>query len=76
MTASDDKNVPKSLQDRQRDRVVALQDNEEFELTEWEENFLRSLKAQLTKPDRELSEKQLSIVEKLEGYVINGRPSR
>lgn len=64
------------LWERQNLRVNNLIENEEFELTEWESKFLSSCHAQQINNQRELSEKQLAIVEKLEGYVINGRPAR
>ena len=73
MTASE----PKSLHDRQHDRVLDILANEEIELTEWETNFCRSLDTQLLRwQHRDLSDKQLAIVEKLEGYIINGRPNK
>lgn len=68
--------VPKSLHERQSDRVDAIMENEVLELTEWEETFCRSLQNQLLRwQHKDLSDKQMAIVEKLEGYILNGRPN-
>lgn len=63
--------------EKQLQRAINALENEKLELTEWEENFCRSIRNQLNRfGDRTLSEKQLAILEKIEGYIANGRPSR
>ena len=70
------KNYPLSLRDRQFLRCDAALDNEELQLTEWETNFLKSLKNQISRYDRELSEKQLLCLENIEEAIKHGRKSR
>jgi hypothetical protein len=75
MTSSNS-NIPKPLHLRQKERIDILLVQEEFELTEWEETFLNSLQRQVDKYSRELSEKQLAVLEKIEDAAKNGRPTR
>lgn len=60
------------------DRLVALRDNEELEWNDWEGTFIRSCINQLERRNivDGLSDKQMTIIEKLEDYVLNGRPTR
>lgn len=69
-------NEPKPLWERQNLRVNDALENDELELTEWEVNFLKSLHRQQINGQKELSEKQLAVLEKIEHNIKYGRPSR
>jgi hypothetical protein len=72
MTASDS-NEPKSLWKRQADRIREALENDEQELTNWEEKFLKSCASQISRYEKELSPKQLTCLETIEDIITNGR---
>lgn len=72
MTASE----PLPLWKRQYDRCDVALANEEQELTDWEEKFLKSLLRQLNFNTKELSPKQLACLETIEDIIQNGRKTR
>lgn len=50
------------------DRLGEIEDNAYYRLTEWEEKFVKSLYKQLAS-GKELSEKQLAIVDRIEASI-------
>jgi len=55
--------------ENQVNRIQLIKENTIYEMTEWEENFIRSVEAQMSKYGKELSDKQMAVIEKIEAKI-------